>query len=114
MIHRAFHAVCRLPGIHHAICVAQRRSTHWPRVRKEHLEHQPLCSVCGGRKNVEVHHVRPFYKAPKLELDPQNLITLCNHLRCHLLIGHLGYFRSWNVDVRRMAASIFGRIVRRP
>jgi 5-methylcytosine-specific restriction endonuclease McrA len=114
MIHRASHAVCRLPGIHHAICLLQGRSGKWPRVRKQHLKEHSACAVCGGKKDVEVHHVRPFHKSPKLELDPANLITLCNHLRCHLLIGHLGCFRSWNVDVRKMAALIFGKIVRRP
>jgi len=104
----------RLPVIHHAICLVQGRSGKWPRVRKQHLKEHPRCAVCGGRKNVEVHHICPYKQAPELELEPTNLITLCNHLRCHLLVGHLGSYHSWNEGVRRMAASIFRRIANRP
>ena len=83
-------------------------------VRKEHLKKASGLRSCGGRKEVEVHHIRPFHLDRALELEPTNLITLCNHLRCHLLIGHLGSYRSWNVDVRKMAASMLRLIANRP
>jgi hypothetical protein len=58
----------------------------------------------------QVHHIFPFHYCialgrPDLELDPRNLITLCedeprrpgqNH---HLLVGHLDSFESSNLDV---------------
>jgi 5-methylcytosine-specific restriction endonuclease McrA len=103
----------RAPGIHHLICYRQGRSGKWPRVRKLFLRDHPTCEVCDGRKKLEVHHVRPFHRAPKLELDPRNLITLCECLQCHILFGHLGNYRSinWKVrsDVKAMAEKIRNR-----
>jgi len=56
--------------------------------------------LCGGTKAVEVHHLIPFSIAPDLELDPHNLITLCERkkygINCHLLVGHLGNYRRFN------------------
>jgi 5-methylcytosine-specific restriction endonuclease McrA len=67
------------------------RSGQWPRVRREHLSRQPECQACGRTKEMEVHHIRPFHDNPALELDPQNLITLCAD-PCHIVHGHL---MSW-------------------
>lgn len=78
----------------------EKRSGHWPKVRAEHLAKQPACVVCGhDGERVNVHHIRPFHLHPELELDPNNLITLCedeNFVNCHLFIGHLGNFKGWN------------------
>lgn len=79
------------------------RSSQWPRVEKEHLLHEPACAACGHRgKGLQVHHIKPFHLHPNLELDPHNLITLCeikgrDH---HLLLGHLDEWESYNVNVR--------------
>ena len=83
-------------------------------MRREHLASEPRCAVCGGDKDLEVHHVVPFHVNKRLELDDANLITLCNFLRCHLLIGHLGSWRSWNVKVRDMAKGILAAVEKRP
>lgn len=82
-----------------------RRSPHWPAVRRQHLLKEGFCRYCGGTKNLEVHHIRPFHLAPTLELDPKNLITLCECFgsECHLKIGHLGNWRSFNPNVMRVA-----------
>ena len=104
----------RAPVIHRAICLLQGRSTRWPRVRREHLASEPRCAVCGGDKDLEVHHVVPFHVNKRLELEDANLITLCNFLRCHLLIGHLGSWQSWNVKVRDMAKAILVAVEKRP
>ena len=80
------------------------RSPEWPRVAREHLLREPTCQVCGYKgQGLQVHHIKPFHLHPKLELDPENLITLCeikgrDH---HLLIGHLDDWESFNVNVRR-------------
>lgn len=83
--------------------IATARSSHWPTVRKEHLKSHPVCEVCGGSSDIEVHHIHPFHIHPELELDLSNLITLCeskkNGINCHLLMGHLGNFKSFNADV---------------
>ena len=94
------------------------RSGHWPTVRKEHLLKNPKCAVCGGDKKLEVHHIRPFHLHPELELNPSNLITLCeskdNGVNCHLLCGHLGSFKSFNVNVKRDSSSWIKKILGRP
>lgn len=52
-------------------------------------------------KSVEVHHKKPFHLHPEYELDPDNLITLCegkefSSLACHLVFGHLGNYKLEN------------------
>ena len=98
--------------------LSSKRSSHWPTVRKHHLEMHPTCAVCGGKDKLEVHHQKPYHLHPELELDPDNLITLCeskaNGVNCHLLFGHLGNYKSFNVDVRALAADWLKRIANRP
>ena len=83
--------------------INQKRSSQWSTVRKNFLKNNCTCAVCGGNKKLEVHHKKPFHAHPELELDPKNLITLCesksNGVTCHLLFGHLGNYRSINPAV---------------
>lgn len=94
------------------------RSGHWPVLRREHLLRHSRCEVCGGQKKLNVHHISPFHDCPGLELDPKNLITLCesgaNGINCHLAVGHLGNFKSFNVNVREDAALWNQKIASRP
>lgn len=94
------------------------RSSKWPLTRAAHLKDHPVCEVCGGMKKIEVHHIRPFHLHPDLELDPANLITLCEDdddgVNCHLFFGHLGNFRSFNVTVAADAAAWRRKIGNRP
>lgn len=94
------------------------RSPQWAKIRREHLVKQPVCQACGSKENLEVHHKMPFHKEPAKELDPNNLITLCesgaNGVNCHLAWGHLGSFRSYNVHVERDAAEWKHRVEGRP
>lgn len=71
------------------------RSKEWKRIRLEHLSKNPRCAVCGSEKNVVPHHIIPFHKDQSKELDPENLITLCegDTFNCHLFFGH---FRNWS------------------
>lgn len=76
------------------------RSPLWPRVRAEHLKKFPSCMVCGKTKKLQVHHKMPFHKDPSMELNPLNLVTLCEHgSNCHLVFGHAGNFRGMNPDI---------------
>ncbi len=78
------------------------RSPEWPKVRAEHLKNNPTCACCGGTENLQVHHIKEFHNYPELELEPTNLITLCEgnkYLNCHLTYGHLGWYSINNPNV---------------
>ena len=94
------------------------RSSKWPFARAAYLKTHGTCAVCNGTKNLEVHHKQPFHAHPELELDPTNFITLCeagtNGINCHLLVGHLGNFKSVNLNVEADAAEWNTKINGRP
>lgn len=73
------------------------RSPKWEEFKKEYAKtHLPVCAVCGGTSQLNLHHLKPFHVFPELELDPANVIWLCNAKRHHIEIGHLGNFQSIN------------------
>lgn len=83
--------------------LSSKRSKEWPGVRRFYLDNHPMCEVCGGNEKLEVHHIKPFHLFPELELDYDNLITLCESkkygINCHLFIGHRGNYRNINYDI---------------
>lgn len=88
-----------------------RRSNKWPKVREEHLRLNPTCAVCGGTDQIEVHHIIPYHINPELELEPSNLISLCESashgIICHLAIGHApGNYKYNNPNVVKDAEYI--------
>lgn len=94
-----------------------KRSPQWPEVRERHLRLHPECAFCGGTKKLNVHHKRPFWLFPELELAPLNLITLCEGakwLNCHFIIGHLLAWKSFNPAVDYDVRSWRMKILRRP
>ena len=94
------------------------RSSQWPKVRLAHLATQPTCAVCGGKSKLQVHHRVPFHLNPALELDPTNLITLCESgkggVNCHLFFGHLGNFSAFNPQVTTDSATWRKKVKDRP
>ena len=105
---------------HEALRHGIERSPHWHIVEKGYILNNPLCACCKNMKyKVQVHHIFPFHYVvalgrPDLELDPRNLISLCesekgfpadNH---HLLIGHLDDFKSSNIHVTTDVALFSG------
>lgn len=96
--------------------VTAARSPRWDKVREAHLVLFPICAACGSRLKLNVHHIKPFHLFPELELEPSNLITLCEGdvVNCHLLFGHLRSWHSFNEDVRADAAVMLVKIRRRP
>lgn len=96
----------------------KKRSSQWPKTRKAHLAAHPNCAVCGGTDKIEVHHIHPFHIHPELELDPKNLISLCESnkggVNCHLHFGHLGNFRSVNEEVVNDSETWNKKIKNRP
>ena len=94
-----------------------KRSGKWPKVRTTHLKENPRCALCDGTKKINVHHKIPFHMGPALELDPANLITLCEggkNVNCHLVMGHLLNFRSHNPTVDRDVVVWAAKILNRP
>lgn len=77
------------------------RSPRWKKLRLEHMARNPRCAVCGGTCNVVPHHIVPFHKEPSRELDPDNLISLCegDTFNCHLFFGHFRNWCKYNPDV---------------
>lgn len=78
-----------------------KRSKDWPEARREHLRREPWCRGCGAATGLEVHHIEPFHAAPWRELDPKNLLTLCENIgrQCHLRKGHLGNWKNINPNI---------------
>lgn len=98
--------------------VAIPRSPRWQAARSTHLMAHPVCEVCGGTVKLEVHHIQPFHIHPELELNPTNLVTLCEAnkggMNCHLAVGHLGNFKSFNPNVVTDASEWAVKIKTRP
>lgn len=94
--------------------LGHKRSNHWPTVRKHFVESNPACAACGGKDKLEVHHIQPFHLNPELELDPNNLIALCEStsygIICHLVIGHNGDYKKINPNVIEDAAAILRKL----
>lgn len=89
----------------------KRRSPKWKTVRDRHLKRNPFCAVCGGTKKLRAHHVVAFHADPSRELDPTNLITLCESrmvgISCHRAVGHLGSYKKINPLVRESADYLY-------
>ena len=86
--------------------VSAKRSPKWPGVEHAHLKLFPTCAACGSSEKLNVHHKRPFHLHPELELDPNNLITLCMENDCHIYIGHGDDFKAYNPNVVEDAATV--------
>lgn len=88
-----------------------KRSPQWRKVRANFLVVNPTCAACGGKEKLEVHHKIPFHVAPELELDPANLITLCESkkmgINCHLFVGHAGNYRTYRDDSHVWAKIVY-------
>jgi len=82
------------------------RSSQWPKVRAEHLRRYPECAACGCDTDLEVHHIIPYHVDPSMELNFENLMTLCGDKAsdCHRRLGHGFNWTLWNDQVIRDAA----------
>jgi hypothetical protein len=84
-----------------ALELASPRSPEWREVRDEHVRLHPFCAACGGDRKLQVHHILPFHLHPDLELDPENLLTLCERPArfCHYVFGHFHNWKAYNPNV---------------
>lgn len=88
------------------------RSSGWKRLRSQHLKENPRCEACGGTSRVVPHHIIPFHIDPSRELDPLNLVSLCESptFNCHLFFGHLKRWDRHNPRVLEDARTWRARI----
>lgn len=91
------------------------RSPKWRAFSKRFLKGK-ACAVCGRSECLVAHHIKPFHLFPELELSEENLIVLCEGkvVNCHLAVGHLFRWPSYNVDVRSDAAYMNAKVRNRP
>lgn len=92
------------------------RSPDWPALRDKWLSEHPTCAACGKAVLLQVHHKIPVHVNRSLELEPGNLITLCEHpgedplkdnaQHCHLKLGHMGNWFNYNKNVEIDARKI--------
>ena len=83
------------------------RSYEWSKIINEFLKENPTFAACRRNKKLEIHHIKPFHLFPELELDLNNLITLCeDEKECHLKVGHGGNFKDYNPNVATDAAKV--------
>lgn len=71
------------------------RSSKWPEFRRKNIKHE--CEYCQSTFFLELHHIKPFWQFPELELDPTNVCTLCR--KCHFLLAHFEDWASWNENI---------------
>lgn len=92
-----------------------KRHKDWARVRDAWLKAHPECAVCKSKENVVVHHIDPVQHAPEKELVETNFLTLCEGppVNCHLFVGHLMNWASWNPLAQIHAAMWRYRIANR-
>lgn len=92
------------------------RHRDWDEAAHAFLLKNPTCAACGTRKRLQVHHKKPFHLHPELELDPDNLIVLCDapYHHCHFIVGHSMDWTSFNPAVAEDAARQLERIRTRP
>jgi hypothetical protein len=79
----------------------------WRALAAQHLRIYPMCAACGSRSRVRPHHVVPVSVDPSRELDPLNLLSLCESyafgVNCHLFLGHGGQWSTYNPQAVRDA-----------
>jgi 5-methylcytosine-specific restriction endonuclease McrA len=75
------------------------RSGKWPAVRQRFIKAHPCCEACGSLQDLNVHHIFSFHDHPELELDPDNLITLCR--KHHFLMGHSSRWATTNKNCQK-------------
>lgn len=74
------------------------RSPKWAALRKRFVKKHPLCAGCGRKDRLNVHHIIPIHERIDLELEWNNLLTLCEWptWNCHLRIGHRGNWKLFD------------------
>lgn len=95
----------------------KKRSPKWGAFKKEYEKtHPKVCAVCGSKKGVALHHLRPFHLHPELELEENNMLWVCerpghDH---HFMVAHLEDYKSFNPTAKEDAEIWRKKIQERP
>ena len=79
------------------------RSRRWQRLRAYHLKHHPLCARCEAiglaEPATEVHHIVKCHDDPQLQIDPNNLESICQAHHAPLAADdRRGYSKAMGLD----------------
>ena len=66
------------------------------RAMRKHKKENPDCAFCGRTLGTHVHHKLPVKFYPELAGSSNNLMTLCGGGDCHLIVGHMGSWQTYN------------------
>lgn len=59
----------------------KRKTPNYRKWRRDVIERDKVCQMCGTDQKLEAHHIKPFAKFPELRFSLENGITLCKS--CH-------------------------------
>lgn len=87
------------PTLVYPIVGGNRRSPWWRTLARCFLLKHTSCAGCGtdNRKNLQVHHKKPYHLHPELELDETNLVAVCKY--CHFVICHRNNWSFYVPDI---------------
>jgi hypothetical protein len=118
LVEDAYHYVLHLCGDRnkHYTANGHPRSGKWRAFEHKLIEARGgVCQACGGKDDLEGHHIEDFHAHPEKELDPDNVEILCGPQghNCHLRIGHSFDYKAINPNCREDAARQRQRIKNR-
>ena len=97
---------------HPVYCVkSPRKSYAVSKAMREYGKANPTCAWCGRKRKRHIHHEEPISFAPLRAASPDNFVTLCAK-RCHLTVGHAGYWRDYVANVVELC--VRARVCKRP
>ena len=89
------------------------RSSQWSQTKRDfEILHPKICPVCGTKKKIELHHLKPFHLSPELENDFNNLMWGCRDH--HYFVYHLMSWKSFNINAKEDAKVWLEKIKNRP
>jgi 5-methylcytosine-specific restriction endonuclease McrA len=65
------------------------------------------CLLCGTKKDIQMHHIKPIATYPELEFEPSNISFLCRC--CHLLV-HNGGSSEYNIDFKKRVKNVYNNL----
>jgi hypothetical protein len=73
----------------------------WRKLRRAIVDHYKCCAICGWKKKLEGHHVKPRHLYPELTLIWENVVILCRD--CHFHIAHWNNYKDYNPEIETIA-----------
>lgn len=89
-----------------------RGSNEWKKLRKEIINRDKHCLICGSTNKLEAHHIIPLDIMWDLRNDKSNIITLCkhHHSQVHNGVFNQCYLTELVNEITEMIGKKFGRL----